>query len=294
MEVVMATAVRIFVKRIEADIVDWLLSRRRNRSRRAEPDRRAGAALRRRGNSGRRAAMLNVQRFDQSRFAQAAARASSSSRSRALRVERGGALELGARLVAAARASRAGRRARSAAGGSPRARARRAARRRSRARPRARTPSPTATARLSSTTGDGVELRRARRRARRCAPSRSPPAVRARAWQAAIAACSAYGPGAPPSASARSSAASPRRISSWSQRARSWSSSRIGSPVGPRARRERDAWISISATRPCTSGSSRRQLGEDAAEAQRVLAERRAHPVVAGGRRVALVEDRGR
>ena len=33
------------------------------------------------------------------------------------------------------------------------------------------------------------------------------------------------------------------------------------------------------------------ELGEDAAEAERVLAERGAHPVVAGGRRVALVED---
>ena len=33
------------------------------------------------------------------------------------------------------------------------------------------------------------------------------------------------------------------------------------------------------------------QLGQDAAEPQRVLAQRRPHPVVAGGRRVALVED---
>ena len=115
---------------------------------------------------------------------------------------------------------------------------------------------------------------------------------RARAWQAAIAACSVYGPSAPPSASARSSAARPRRISSWSQRARSWSSSRTGSPVGPDARAQRARPGSPSARRrPCTSGSSRRQLGEDAAEPQRVLAQRRAHPVVAGGRRVALVED---
>ena len=35
----------------------------------------------------------------------------------------------------------------------------------------------------------------------------------------------------------------------------------------------------------------RSELGQDAAETQRVLAERRSHPVVAGGRRVALVED---
>ncbi len=33
------------------------------------------------------------------------------------------------------------------------------------------------------------------------------------------------------------------------------------------------------------------QRGEDSPEAQRVLAERRAHPVLAGGGRVALVED---
>ena len=36
---------------------------------------------------------------------------------------------------------------------------------------------------------------------------------------------------------------------------------------------------------------SRRQPGQDAAEPQRILAERRPHPVVAGRRRVALVED---
>ena len=35
----------------------------------------------------------------------------------------------------------------------------------------------------------------------------------------------------------------------------------------------------------------RSELGQDAAETQRVLAERGSHPVVAGGRRVALVED---
>ena len=38
-------------------------------------------------------------------------------------------------------------------------------------------------------------------------------------------------------------------------------------------------------------GLLRRQLGEDAAEAQRFVAERRPHPVVAGGGGVALVED---
>ena len=65
----------------------------------------------------------------------------------------------------------------------------------------------------------------------------------------------------------------------------------MGSPDGPTRAAARDAWISISATRPWTSGSLRSELGQDAAEPQRVLAERRPHPVVAGGRRVALVED---
>ncbi len=94
-----------------------------------------------------------------------------------------------------------------------------------------------------------------------------------------------------PSCSARSSAARPRRMSSWSQRARSWSSSRIGSPAGPtRARRprrldlhQRDEAVHLRLRRG--------ELGQDAAEAQRVLAQRGPHPVVAGGRRVALVED---
>ena len=68
-------------------------------------------------------------------------------------------------------------------------------------------------------------------------------------------ACSVYGPIAPGSSSARASAASPRRISSRSHRRRSWSGSSTGSPSGPRRAAARDAWISISATSPCTSGS---------------------------------------
>ena len=38
-------------------------------------------------------------------------------------------------------------------------------------------------------------------------------------------------------------------------------------------------------------GFVRRELGEDAAKAERILAELWAHPVVTGGRRIALVED---
>ena len=53
----------------------------------------------------------------------------------------------------------------------------------------------------------------------------------------------------------------------------------------------REAWSSISATSPCTSGLPRRELGQHAAEPERVLDERRAHPLLALRRRVALVED---
>ena len=72
---------------------------------------------------------------------------------------------------------------------------------------------------------------------------------------------------------------------------RSWSSRRIGSPVGPdprpKARRldlhERDEAVDL--------GLPWRELREDAPEPERFLAQPRSHPVVAGGRGVALVED---
>ena len=106
-----------------------------------------------------------------------------------------------------------------------------------------------------------------------------------------MAACSVYGPSAPPSAAARSSAARPRRISSRSQRARSWSSSRTGSPVGAvRARgarrlelHQRDEAVHLRLVG--------HQPGEDPSQPQRLLAQLRAHPVVAARGRVALVED---
>src|SRR5947199_405436 len=56
----------------------------------------------------------------------------------------------------------------------------------------------TATARFSSTTGDGITL--ASTSYSLTIPGQSVSSgVRARAWQAAISACSRYGPGAPPS-----------------------------------------------------------------------------------------------
>ena len=98
---------------------------------------------------------------------------------------------------------------------------------------------------------------------------------------------------APPSASARASAARPRRMSSWSQRARSCSRQQDGLAVRPAARRR-------GATPGFPSGPPGRappglalghQPGEDAAEAQRLLAQVRPHPVVAGGGRIAFIED---
>ena len=78
------------------------------------------------------------------------------------------------------------------------------------------------------------------------------------------------------SASARSSAASPRCTSSRSQRARSWSASSTGSPSGPTRARRREACSSISASSPCDLRLARHQRGEDPAQPQRVLAQRRA------------------
>ena len=82
-------------------------------------------------------------------------------------------------------------------------------------------------------------------------------AVRARAWQAAIAACSAYGP----RAAAERLGARERREAAADQQlvpARAVLVEQQDRLAVARrcARAMRDAWISISATRPCTSGSS--------------------------------------
>ena len=117
-------------------------------------------------------------------------------------------------------------------------------------------------------------------------------AVRARAWQAAIAACSAYGP---ERAAERlgplergQAAADQQLVPAARGSGRAAGSARR---PGPTRAADRDAWISISATRPCTSGS----FGTSSA---RIRPSRSAsshsagpHPVVAGGGRVALVED---
>ena len=85
-------------------------------------------------------------------------------------------------------------------------------------------------------------------------------AVPALAWQAASSAWMTYRPSAWPRwaahAAALARAARPWVISSRFQRARSCSSSVTGAPPGPARAGIREAWISISATRPCASGSS--------------------------------------
>ncbi len=135
------------------------------------------------------------------------------------------------------------------------------------------------------------QLARARRRARRCAAQSVSPAPCARAWHAAIAACSAYGPACRQARCARSSAARPRRIKQVIPARAVLFEQKDRLAVRPRARacargldfHQRDEAVHF--------GLVRRELGEDAAEAQRVFAELRTHPVVAGGRRIAFVED---
>ena len=120
----------------------------------------------------------------------------------------------------------------------------------------ARTPSPPrppGSARPPATAPAGP----ARRTAPRSAPSRSPRRSAPGRGRRRSPPAARTGRGAPPSRSARSSAASPRRISSWSQRRAVLVEQQ--DRLARRADRgpaSRDAWISISATRPCTSGSS--------------------------------------
>jgi hypothetical protein len=64
----------------------------------------------------------------------------------------------------------------------------------------------------------------------------------------------------------------------------------MGSPEGPTRARRREECISINAE-AVDLGLSGSELGEDAPEAQRLLAQGRPHPVVALGRSVPLVED---
>ena len=229
----------------------------------------------------------------QSRLRSVSARSSSSACSRALPVRAAARSNSARGLVAAAELGRAGRRARWAAGGTA------AAPCWPRSASTIASPAAgpwcidTATARLSSTTGDGATLRQRvveRGDARpvgllgACARARG-----RRRWRPAA----RSGPARPAPAPRRaSSAARPRRISSRSQRRAVLVGQQHRAAVCASVRAAvREAWISISATRPCTSALLRRQLGQHAAQAQRLVAQRRAHPVVAGGGGVAFVED---
>ena len=149
----------------------------------------------------------------------------------------------------------------------------------------------TATARLSSTTGEGVSVAEIRRTARRSATQSVSSAVRARAWHAAIAPAARTGPGvrrAPRPARAlrvrgRSAAGPTTAVLVQQQHGLACrpdpgrGCARPGSPSAPPARAP-----------PARVG---RQLGQDPAQPQRLLAELRPQPVLARGRRVALVED---
>ena len=65
----------------------------------------------------------------------------------------------------------------------------------------------------------------------------------------------------------------------------------MGSPEGLVRAPKREAWIFHQRQQAMNFWFSRRQLGQDAAEAQRFLAQLRSHPVVARCRRVTLVEN---
>ena len=149
----------------------------------------------------------------------------------------------------------------------------------------------TATARLSSTTGDGDDARQLAVQQRDLAPVGRRRRRVAVAWHAAIAACTWYGPG-------RDRAATRASRHRESLRGSRRGPSACGpAPRAARGRRasstraaRRESCRSISASRPSASGSSGISCDERAREADGFVAQDRAHEVGAGGRRVALVE----
>jgi len=116
------------------------------------------------------------------------------------------------------------------------------------------------------------------------------PGVTARAWQAAIAACRAYCPRAPPSATARFERGEPAPdqhvVPARAVLVEQQHGLAPGAGPGAQPRRldlhQRDQAVDL--------GLVRHELGEDPAEPERVLAQRRPHPVIARARGVALVE----
>ena len=148
-----------------------------------------------------------------------------------------------------------------------------------------------ATARLRSTTGDGMTV------AQPVVERRDPPPVGLLRLARPRVAGRERGlqrvgrRSAPPSASARLRAARPRRIKSWSQRARFCSVRGIGEPSGPGAGGEARGLDFHQREEAEHLGLVGHQAGEDAAEALRLGAQGRADQVLAGGGRIALVED---
>src|SRR3954452_9620203 len=110
-------------------------------------------------------------------------------------------------------------------------------------------------------------------------------AARARAWHAAMAAWTAYGPTERPVLCARSRAASPRPTSIQSQSERSWSSSRIGSPDGPVRAAARGLQLH-QGEQAVYLRLGREQRAENASQPERLLDQLQPEPVVARGRRI--------
>ena len=108
--------------------------------------------------------------------------------------------------------------------------------------------------------------------------------------RAAMAAWTWYGPGRP-AASAAWVRARPSAIRSWSQRARSWASSRTSDPSASVRASRRASWSSISASNPVASGSSGSSETDEARQPDRLGTQLAADERVARGGGIALVED---
>ena len=188
------------------------------------------------------------------------------------------------------RCGTAGRRRRPAAGGSRAARRRRTAAARCPARPAARTPGLSATPRLSSTTGDGLIWARPSYSAVIRSQSVSSATV-ARAWQAAIAACRAYGPAVPPSSSIRSMFGKPASDQQPVPARAVLVEQQHGLTVRPGTGPQPGRLDLDQREQPQRLGVPRRQAGQHPAEPERLRAQVAADPLVAAGRGVALVED---
>ena len=111
------------------------------------------------------------------------------------------------------------------------------------------------------------------------------------AWQAAMAAWSWYGPGAPPERrSASVTSAAPSSTRARFQRLRSWSASRTRSPASSTRVARRASVRSMQRQQAGHLGLVGQELAEQAGEPHALVAEVDAHEVVAARRGVALGE----